>query len=93
MKKITNLFKFNMNAKELFPYYVNKIYKYINADHIFFFFIFGMLLNTSLVRFLTVNNYFEIKPMVGDLVVILLIGAVSFLIKQRTKRFTYSFKG
>ena len=46
-------------------------------------FILGGLLNSCLVRFFTVNNYFAIKPILADIVVLLVITAIGYFIKPR----------
>ena len=43
------------------------------------------LLNATLLRFFTVGNYFEIKPLLADLAVILLIGSLGYLIKPKNQ--------
>ena len=46
-------------------------------------FIISGLINACLVRFLTVNNYFAIKPILADVVVLLTISAIGYFIKPK----------
>lgn len=76
------------NLKDIFQVYLKRIYKYFNSDLLFFYFLIGALINTTLVRFLTVKNYFEYKPILGDFTILVIIGALSYLVKAKG-RFTY----
>lgn len=72
---------------------LRKIYKinykdYINTSILFLFFIVTNLLNSSLVRFFTVKNYIDIKPVLADLSILLLIGVFAYLFKPKN-RFKY----
>lgn len=43
------------------------------------------VLNSTILRFVTVHNYFAIKPFLADLSVVLFIGAFGFLIKPKRR--------
>ena len=57
--------------------------KYISTNILMVTFIMCGLINACLVRFLTVGNYFAIKPVLADLVVLLVITAFGYFIKPR----------
>ena len=59
------------------------IKRYISTNILMCTFILGGLLNSCLVRFFTVNNYFAIKPILADIVVLLVITAIGYFIKPR----------
>ena len=59
------------------------IKNYISTNILMSTFIIGGLLNACLVRFFTVNNYFAIKPVLADVVVLLVITAIGYFIKPR----------
>jgi phosphoglycerol transferase MdoB-like AlkP superfamily enzyme len=46
------------------------------------------LINGCLLRFLTVKNYFAIRPILGDLVLIIILGSFNYLFKPKN-RFKY----
>lgn len=77
--KIFDFFKkiFNFNYKD-----------YINTSILFLFFVVTNLFNSSLVRFFTVKNYFDVKPILADLVILLFIGVFAYLFKPKN-RFKY----
>ncbi len=62
--------------------------EYASTNILFFTFIITSLINGMLLRFLTVHNYFAIKPILADLALILLIGSFVYLFKPRN-RFKY----
>lgn len=59
------------------------IKNYINTNILMCTFIIGGLINASVVRFLTVGNYFSIKPILADIVVLLIITAIGYFIKPK----------
>ena len=61
---------------------------YFNTSILFFTFVVTSLLNGMLLRFITVHNYFDIKPILADLAVILLLGSFVYLFKPKN-RFKY----
>ena len=71
--------------KQKFQQIIKNILNYIKTNKLFFTFVLTSLLNGMLVRFLTVKNYFDIKPVLGDLIVILVIGSFGYLIKPKNQ--------
>lgn len=63
---------------------------YAKTNILFFTFVFTSVLNGMLLRFLTVKNYFEIKAILGDLIVVLVVGAFGYFIKPKNQ-FKYFF--
>ncbi len=80
-EKIFKLFKkvLNFNYKE-----------YITTSILFLTFVITNLINSSLLRFFTVKNYFDIKPILADLAIVTFIGAFAFFFKPKN-RFKYFF--
>ena len=65
--------------------------KYIKGNALFIAFIVVNVLNATLLRFFcihTLNNYLSIRAIISDTMVVVLIGAFSFLLKPKN-RFTY----
>ena len=62
---------------------LNAIKRYISTNILVCTFILGALLNSCIIRFLTVNNYFAIKPILADIVVLLVITSFGYFIKPR----------
>ena len=69
--------KFLINIKE---YFLDNI--------LLFLFVFLSLINTTLLRILTVSNYFELGPIIADIFGLILIGMSSYLFKSKN-RFKY----
>lgn len=63
---------------------------YLKTNILFMTFIISSFINGSIVRFFTVKNYFDIKPMIADLAVLLIIGAFGYFIKPK-HQFKYFF--
>ena len=61
---------------------------YFNTNILFFTFVITTLINGILLRFITVHNFFAIKPIIADLALILLLGSFVYLFKPRN-RFKY----
>ena len=84
MKKKLNK-KFNKIIKQIKEF----DYKYyLNTSILFCTFVVSNLINGMLLRFITVHNFFAIKPVVADLALILLLGSFVYLFKPKT-RFKY----
>ena len=62
--------------------------EYAKTNVLFLTFVITTLLNVMLLRFITVHNYFAIKPIVADLAMILLFGSFVYLFKPKN-RFKY----
>ncbi len=63
---------------------------YAKTNILFFTFVFTSVFNGMLLRFLTVKNYFEIKAILGDLIVVLVVGAFGYFMKPKNQ-FKYFF--
>lgn len=68
--------------------FFNKIIKFAKREKMFMFFVGYSLFNGILVRTITVGNFYDIRPILFDLGFLLIIGAFSFLIKEKN-RFKY----
>ena len=62
---------------------LNKIKNYINTNILMSTFIITGLINACLIRFFTVSNYFSIKPILADIVVLLTITAIGYFVKPK----------
>lgn len=79
--------------KKFFLNIVNKIKnfnlkQYIKDNSVFLVFVISTLINGCLLRFLTVKNYFAIRPILGDLALIIILGSFNYLFKKKN-RFKY----
>lgn len=80
MDKIKNLLdKIKINSKG-----------YLKTNILFATFLATSVINGCLLRFLTVKNYFDIRPVIADIAVVLIIGAVGYFIKPK-HQFKYFF--
>ncbi len=80
MDKIKSFLKnFKVNSK-----------KYIRTNILFTTFLLTSVINGCLIRFLTVKNYFDIRPVIADLAVVLIVGALGYFIKPKNQ-FKYFF--
>lgn len=89
--------KDNLKIKNSFRKLIYKIknfnYKKAKKDIIFYLktnilslsFLIGSIVNGILIRYFTVKNYFNVKPILGDLVILLLIIAFGYLIKPKNQ--------
>lgn len=69
----------------------NVIKNYVKNNTLFLTYVITCLINATILRFFcihTVNNYLSIKAIMGDLAVVLIIGAFGYLCKPKN-RFTY----
>lgn len=62
--------------------------EYAKTNILFFTFVITTLINGMLLRFVTVHNYFAIKPILADIAIILLFGSFVYLFKPKN-RFKY----
>lgn len=58
---------------------------YLSTNILFMTFVSTSLINSTLLRFLTVKNFTDIKPIVADFSVILIIGAFGYLIRPKNQ--------
>ncbi len=63
----------------------DKSVNYVKTNVLFFTFVITSVLNGILLRFLTVKNYFDIKPIIADTVVVLVIGAFGYFFKPKNQ--------
>lgn len=56
---------------------------YLKTNILFMTFIISSLINGCLLRFLTVKNYFDIKPIIADFAVLLIVGSFGYFIKPK----------
>ena len=91
LKKIN---KFRKNYKHHLKIFIKqtKVFskRYLRTNILFFSFLATSLLNATLLRYLTVKNYFDLKPLFADLAVITMIGAFGYFIKPK-HQFKYFF--
>ena len=69
-----------MNNIKLF---LNKVKEYVLNNILVLIFVVLSLINTTLLRFMTVGNYFEIGPFLADIFGLLIIGVSSYLISDK----------
>lgn len=62
-----------------------KIKKSFIEYKLLYYFIFSSIINATMLRCFTVFNYFSVRPFIADLGIILLLSALSFLIKGKNK--------
>ena len=63
---------------------------YLRTNILFMTFVLSSVINGCLLRFVTVKNYFDIKPIIADLAIVLIIGAFGYFIKPKNQ-FKYFF--
>lgn len=85
MKKIKDY-----NFKEKIGNFKVKSQNYVKTNILFMTFVISSVINGCLIRFLTVKNYFDIKPIIADLAIILILGAFGYFIKPK-HQFKYFF--
>lgn len=78
------------NIKNIFSELYENSKNYVKTNVLFFTFLITSIINEWLLRSLTVKNMFAIKPIVADITVLLIIGAIGYLIKPK-KQFRYYF--
>lgn len=82
------------NVKEKSLYYLKQgkkqTVRYAKTNILFMTFVLTSLLNATLLRFLTVKNYFDVRPILADLSIVLIIGALGYFLKPK-HQFKYFF--
>lgn len=68
----------------------SKISLYLKTNKLFFVFVLTSVGNATLLRFLTVQNYFEVKPLLADIGAVLLVGAFGYFFTPKNQ-FKYYF--
>lgn len=66
------------------------LYGYASTNILFMTFFFSSIINSTLLRFFTVKNYFAVSPLLADAAVVLMIGAFGYFIKPK-HQFKYFF--
>ena len=61
---------------------------YFKNNVLFLTFVFSSVINGFLLRSLTVKNYFDIRPIIADMAMVIIVGSFGYLIKLK-KRFIY----
>ena len=79
-KKIKNYFK-KLDYKKI----KKEVKTYINTNILTITFLIGNIINGILLRYFTVKNYFNIKPILGDLILLLVIICFAYLIKPKNQ--------
>lgn len=64
---------------------MKKIKEFICTNKLFLIYVICNLLTSTLLRFLTVKNYFNIKPFIADLGTIIIMGSFSYLFKNKNR--------
>ena len=64
--------------------------QYFKTNILFMTFVISSVINASILRFVTVKNYLDIRPVIADLAVVLIIGAIGYFLKPR-HQFKYYF--
>lgn len=81
------------NLKNKFVSFKNKIINfnfknYCKNNILFLIFVISSVINGFLLRCLTVHNYFDIRPIIADFAVVVIVGSFGYLIKPK-RRFIY----
>ncbi len=76
--------------KEKIKLFLSKLIAYMKTNKLFFVFVLTSVGNATLLRFLTVKNYFDVKPILADVGAVLLIGAFGYFFKPKNQ-FKYYF--
>jgi len=85
--------KIRENPKKELITFINWCKEVVKSNILFFVFVISTLFNTILLRYFTIHtleNVFYYKPFLSDLTVILLVGAFSFMVKEKNQ-FRYLF--
>lgn len=69
---------------------LNNLKAYTSTNVLFISFVLSSVINASLLRFLTVKNYTDIRPILADLSIAIIIGAFGYFLKPK-KQFIYFF--
>ncbi len=78
--------KWFLNLKKIIKNFNFK--EYVKNNTLFLTFVLASVINGCLLRFLTVKNFFAIRPIIGDLIIVVLLGSFCYLFKPKN-RFKY----
>lgn len=67
-----------------------RVKKYTKTNILFLTFVLTSVMNSTILRILTVKNYFALQPILADLAVVVIIGAFGYLLKPKNQ-FKYYF--
>ena len=67
-----------------------KIIKYVYSNRLFLSYTILAILGTMVVRHFTIGNFWNYKPLIADIGLILLIGSFGYLVKPKNQ-FAYFF--
>lgn len=81
---------FKERTKNLLIKGKNNFIIFCKNNALFLFFVLSSVINSTMLRFLTVKNYGEYRAVLADIATVLIIGALSFLLKPK-HRFGYYF--
>lgn len=81
--------RFKKDPKKEFKRWIKNLKEACAKNKDFVAFVIISVLNPTLLRFLTVHNFFAIKPLLADLSVVLIIGSFGFLIKPKRRNIYY----
>jgi len=62
---------------------INKVFDYFRSNVLVATFVVGNLINGIILRYFTVKNYFNIKPVIADLMILLFIASFGYFIKPK----------
>lgn len=79
-----------LKLKETFLKIIKGTKKYCRENILFLTFVITSILNEFLLRAFSVKNYFELKPLIADLAIILIVGSFGYFFKPKN-RFKYYF--
>ena len=65
---------------------IEKATKTIKKYPILFYFAISSIVNATLLRIVTVRNYFDIKPLLMDIGIVLLLSAITFILKEKNRK-------
>ena len=80
MNKISNIFKYSRK----------KLINYLSTNRLFLSYLIFSIISTVLIRNFTIGNTYDIKPLLIDMGIILIIGAFGYLVKPQNQ-FKYYF--
>ena len=72
----------------LYKRFLLGIINYLNNNLLFLGFVFLCVLDSTLLRMMTLHDYFYIKPFLADVAVIMIVGLIGYFIRP-SRRFVY----
>ncbi len=62
---------------------VSFIKQYLKTNILFITFVISSVINSCILRFVTVKNYFDIRPVIADLALVVIVGAFGYFLKPK----------